>query len=372
MRRLLVMRLPFPKVQAGPVVPQSRPSRWRRRAVLVLLGLAMALVAIEVALRVWTGLRNPAIYQLDAAIGWRHTPSLARTLVDETGRRVEFSTDARGLRATPHANAPIAGRRRVLFLGDSFTQGSQVEAAELFTSHVERGLLAAAVCNAGVGGYSTLQEWRALSPQLAAFAPDLVVLVVFENDFQDNLMPYFSGLGPRPYLQVRGSEVVVNEVADVGSFERFLMPAPAAMWCYEHCALYRALHKHMFLPRHGDALARLEAKERAALSEADQRTAMAWLLQRIATDVAAAKCSLLVAAIPMREMVQAASAPSHAWLAAQCGTLGVPFVSLLPALQRIGSERAFFAFDIHLTAAGHEAVSATLLPSVAAALRRRE
>ena len=65
------------------------------------------------------------------------------------------------------------------------------------------------------------------------------------------------------------------------------------------------------------------------------------------------------------------AAASHDWLGARCRELGVPFVSLLPALHDAGAALVYFAHDIHLTAAGHAAVAAALAPAVRAALAPR-
>ncbi len=354
---------------AAPPASASR-SPWRRRLGLSIAAACLGLSVAEIALQVWARLGNPPLYVLDPRLGWTHAPGADRALDDGTGRRVRFSIDARGLRATPHANTRTAGRRRVLVVGDSFTQGSQVEADELFTTGIERQVPDVEVWNAGVGGYSTLQELLALPAHLAASTPDLVVLVVFENDLQDNLMPYFSGLGPRPHLRVQGGTCTLVPTPDPAPFTRFLMPAPGALWLYRHCALYRTLHKHVFLPAWGHELAALEQAEREALAEDDERTAMAWSLARIAQLVQDAKGRLLVAAIPPREEVREGNARSHAWLATQCRTLQVPFLSLLAPLQATTAERAFFAHDIHLTVAGHASVAAALAPAVAAALQQ--
>lgn len=333
---------------------------------------AVALLMVELVLRTWAAFVNPPIYELDAELGWRHARSVDRELdlTVETGHRVRFATDARGLRRTPHADNRTAGARRVLFVGDSFTQGSQVEADELFTVRLERAIGGIESFNAGVGGYSTLQELRALPAQLAKYTPDAVVLTVYDNDFQDNLMPYFGFLGPRPYVRVQGTSVEVVEAPDVQSFARFLMPAPGAMWCYRHCAIYRALHKNLFLHVHGLELVELEMREREALPAADMNTAMAWLLARIVRTVREAKSELLVAAIPSREQAQCGATTVHAWLQERCDELGVPFVSLLPALHAADVAQAYFAKDIHLTSRGHEAVANALRAPLEQVLHR--
>jgi lysophospholipase L1-like esterase len=337
---------------------------------MVLAGFAVAVVGAEILLRIWTRVTNPPLYELDTQLGWKHASNVDRRLDVEGGGTVRFVTDARGLRVMPHASERVPGERRVLFSGDSFTQGSQVEGSEVFPALVERALPRMQCIDAGVGGYSTMQEWRALPALLAQYSPDLVVLVLYENDFQDNLLPYYSFLGPRPYVRVTGDVVEAIDAPDPRPFERFLMPAPGAMWCYEHCAIYRALHKNVFLQLRGLELAELEAKERAAVADADARTAMSWLLARIAATVREANRELLVVAIPAREDVKAGASPSHEWLARVCERLGVPFVSALAALREVGAERAYFAMDIHLTASGHECMAALLQAPIAAMLER--
>ena len=348
----------------------TRPRRWRRRLLGIAIGLTLGGATLELVLRATTALAWPAIYELDDRLGWKHAGGVVRTMTDETGREVLFATDERGLRGTPHPNERLAGRQRVLFVGDSFTAGSAVASEELFTSRLAPLLGGAEVWNAGVGGYSTLQELRLLESVLPRWSPDLVVVVLYENDFVDNLMPYFGGLGPRPHLVVRGSVVEVKDAPDIASFERFLMPAPAAFWCYEHCAIYRTLHKNLFLPRAGDRLVALEQTERRAVAIADQQVAMQWALLQVATVVRGAGRRFVVAAIPSREAARAGAVP-HPWLADWCASQQMPFHSVLAALRAAG-DGAYFQGDIHLTATGHECVSRDLAPRLADLLRRRD
>lgn len=350
------------------IAPSPARARRRRRWLSLLIGFLLALVLAELVLRIGSALLFPPIYELDDRCGWVHARNVQRTLTDENGRAVAFATDARGLRTTPHRGAGPAERRRILFAGDSFTAGSEVAAAEVFAARVEAAMGEVEVWNAGVGGYSTLQELRLLEQMLPVCSPHAVVLVVFENDFVDNLMPYFSGLGPRPHVVVKDGQAQVVEEFDPGSFARFLMPAPAAFWCYRHLASYRALHKNLFLPHAGDRLALLEESERAAVPAADQRVAMAWLLVQMSRVVRAAGSRLLLVAIPTRDQARAGAAPAHDWLRAWSAENNVPFLSTLPALRQAGAA-AYFASDIHLTAAGHDSVARALAPFLGENLR---
>ncbi len=353
----------------SPKTPAAARRRLGVRALAVVLALAASLALAEAALSLWTARRSPAMYRLDPALGWAHAAEVDRAVEVEGGGTARFRTDARGLRATAHPDERAPGRRRALFVGDSFTEGSQVDDEQLFTRRLERDLGGVECWNAGVGGYSTVQTLLALPAQLARWRPDLVVLQVYDNDLQDNLMPYYSGLGPRPYARVDGGAVRIEATAPHGAFERFLLPAPGALWLYEHSALYRSLHKNLFVPAKWRELQAMEEGERGALPVADRRLAMQKLLADVAATVRAQGAALVVVAIPTRDEARAGACELHGWLAAECSRLGAPFVSTLPLLAREDVATTYFGKDIHLTARGHEVVAEALLPTLREALR---
>ena len=343
--------------------------RWRRRLLLVAMGMTLAVVLAEVSLRVLNAALWPPIYRVDEQLGWRHPADCRRHMVDELGRQVAFATDAHGLRVPTRIDEVDLDDRLVLFVGDSFTEASQVEAEEAFPARVAASLDRLRHVNAGVGGYSTLQELLALREQLPRFGPALVVLTVYNNDFVDNLMPFFSGLGPRPHVRVDGERVDTVLEPEVAAFEPYLQPAPGAFWLYRNCALYRSVHKNLFLPRHGEELSQRENAVRATFSPEQQRRAMSHLLARMREAVVAADSRLLIAAIPTRREAHANDAPNHAWLARECLQLEVPFVSLLTPLHAEGAASAYYPKDIHLTAAGHACVATALAPHIERCLR---
>lgn len=354
---------------------QPKPTRRRRLKRIALLlgfGSTVAVVAAEVGLRALNAWLRPPIYELDERLGWRHPAHVDRVMRDERQREVRFVTDAAGHRVRHGGDDRVvaAAGPVVLFVGDSFTEASQVEARESFVELVAERHGSLRPVNAGVGGYSTLQQLLALPDDLARHRPSLVVVTVYDNDFTDNLMPYFSGLGPRPYGVVDDGAFRVVEQLDVAAFEPFLQPAPARWWLYRHSAIYRSVHKNLFLPANGDRLSRREHQERDALPAGAQRRAMATLLQRMQDATQAGGATLLIAAIPTREQAAADRAEHHDWLTQLSRRMQVPFVSLLPALHEHGAASAYYAHDIHLTVAGHDCVARSLTPPIAAALGR--
>lgn len=80
---------------------------------------------------------------------------------------------------------------RILCLGDSHTEGYEVNQDETFswvTEHLIRAKgINATVINAGVSGFSTAEELIFLENEGYKYQPDFVVLGFFANDFSDNI-----------------------------------------------------------------------------------------------------------------------------------------------------------------------------------------
>jgi lysophospholipase L1-like esterase len=115
------------------------------------------------------------------------------------------------LRAEDVPVAKPAGAFRVAVLGDSITAAHplRVGGSATFSQEIERRLNAPAggrrveVLNFGTDGYSTLQEARLLETNVAAFAPDLVIVAYCLNDPANSYTPtvwFIDGAAPTSYL----------------------------------------------------------------------------------------------------------------------------------------------------------------------------
>ncbi len=99
--------------------------------------------------------------------------------------------DADGLRGPELPPQKLAGERRVLVIGDSYTAAVQLPEDEIFTTLLATELNAARpqaryrVLNAGVNGAGTAHELLYFQHAGAALAPDVVVLQFAWNDVQD-------------------------------------------------------------------------------------------------------------------------------------------------------------------------------------------
>ncbi|MDO8992209.1 MAG: GDSL-type esterase/lipase family protein [Daejeonella sp.] len=103
-----------------------------------------------------------------------------------------FKTNNKGFRNDKDINyKKEKGEIRVIALGDSHTQGYDVNQDETFSSFAENMLnkngLKSIVINAGVSGFSTAEELVFLENEGYKYKPDYVVVALFANDYQDNI-----------------------------------------------------------------------------------------------------------------------------------------------------------------------------------------
>jgi lysophospholipase L1-like esterase len=233
------------------------------------------------------------------AMEMEDTPALRRALSGlDTKRLAEASYDRHGFRRVD-ADLSRDCTARVLFLGDSFTDGSGVNDAETFVNrygHLVRDRLGLSICpiNAGVEGYGSLEESYVLETYFDTFArPPLIVLMHYANDVADDVDAVLGG-----------------------------------------------------------ALAESDAKWQTSLD----------YLSRMEAFAHRAHATLVIAAIPPAGQFSTTWTRRNYQevLRRFCARQRVPFVDLFDSLERFGSGRAYFDDDPHWTPAGHQVVAEAL------------
>ncbi|MGH9464517.1 MAG: SGNH/GDSL hydrolase family protein [Thermoanaerobaculia bacterium] len=197
--------------------------------------LAATLLLAEVALRV-AGLAYPSFYLSDPWRGKALRPGATGRVRGETTVALQINSD--GLRDREHARAKPDDVFRVVVLGDSYAQASQVALQDAFWAVAERRL---ATCpafgrrrvefvNFGVAGYGTGQELLTLRHYAWSYEPDLVLLAFFVgNDVADNSSDL--SFEQRPYFRVEGGRLVVDwSFRDRWSYRLRASPAGAALY----------------------------------------------------------------------------------------------------------------------------------------------
>jgi lysophospholipase L1-like esterase len=205
-----------------------RSPSWREVA-LSAGALVAALGACEIATRVLgiapivhrVGLGEPqSAFRLspNPILGWELKPGHRDAAADCS---ISFPyVNADGLRDREHTVEKPAGRLRIAVIGDSVVLGLNLCALdELIAPSLERVLARSdvEVIGAGMTGYNTRSEVELLRTKLLKYAPDLVVVVFVDNDFQ-SLNDFVPGVslerpGPLEWLVVRSALVRTVAVA---------------------------------------------------------------------------------------------------------------------------------------------------------------
>lgn len=218
--------------------------RFTQRAVLVCGSVLLAAGLVELATRLgrWhfpaiarPDQRDNGLWVYDASKGWFHQPgSRGRVFLGGPDRGL-VRINGLGLRG-PEVRLPKpAGLRRVLVLGDSYVFGVGVDEEHAFAARLAarlaRGGARIEVVNAGVMGYSNDQQLVLLEELGARLAPDVVVLVMCDNDFEGNGESFAYQQYYKPWF----------ELAPDGALVRHNLPVPrlspaqrARLWLGQH------------------------------------------------------------------------------------------------------------------------------------------
>jgi hypothetical protein len=195
----------------------SRRREGLATAALVLLSSAFVLAAVEVAARVAVRLRERrshttrgSIIRFDPVLGWAK-PAGAEAWIHRPEYDVDLVVNSHGLRGPDRGYEKPAGTRRILLLGDSFTEGYTVREEATLRAVLESLLMEPGcgrweVINGGTLGYSTDQEYLFFSSEGRRYQPDIVVVLFFYNDLAGNVTT-----GSKPYFTVEDGSLALHD-----------------------------------------------------------------------------------------------------------------------------------------------------------------
>jgi lysophospholipase L1-like esterase len=246
---------------------------------LVVLSVGLSLLMGEVVLRMLGhGSITSQMYVEDEHTIYRNKPLTRGRALRPGEFDYSFTTNTDGFRGQREYRRPKpVGTRRVLAIGDSFTFGIGVDDAESYPAQLERRLsrLCASrpvqVVNAGVGGFGTSQQLVLLERVGLTFQPDLVVLGVFVNDPEDNLL---AGLH-----YMRGDTLLrkpSSAIPRMPGAKKWLNATPGYDWLVTHSVLVNWLRDLYF--RRGKHLQSAATPADTLGRVFEQDTANSWLL----------------------------------------------------------------------------------------------
>jgi lysophospholipase L1-like esterase len=153
-------------------------------SLLVVLSVAVSLAPAEVTFRL-LGHRGEPITRIsniylvdDPILDWRYVPNS-----EIRSGRVVYRYNGAGFRDTHHDVRKPAGIERIVVLGDSVTEGYEVEWADVFAQVLQSRLGDRyEVINIAAGGLNTPQEIHLFERVGSKYGPDLVVVNFVLND----------------------------------------------------------------------------------------------------------------------------------------------------------------------------------------------
>ncbi len=171
---------------------------------LVCLGVSIPLVLGEVILHLLPSgearasagqVREPGLMErVQEPYGWRPRGDVSQPRRSPDGEPFLLRTNRLGMRGVDIHPTPSPEGRRILFLGDSFTMGTEVAEEQTFVGHVGRILQQQVsrpveIINAGVNGYGTYNEFLYYELHARSLRPQIVVVGLYTgSDFRDNMV----------------------------------------------------------------------------------------------------------------------------------------------------------------------------------------
>ncbi len=281
--------------------------------------------------------------------------------------RTPFEHNLLGFRGPLPDLSSDTDNQRLLVVGDSQTYGLGCGEGQTFADELRRELAGVEVLNTGCNGYGTHDALAIVHHLGQAWRPDVVLLVFFWNDVEDNVKQ----LTPSFELDAQG------RVRRTDSFDESFDPLQLQLAIDAQPMGVSGLLLPRFFKEglRGMRYRFLGIRKRSIRSEADR--VEPWrktreLLGLLAKRCAELECQLVIASLPDHNQVDPTAVIKNIdpvnyevqeQLRAICEELEVPLIDLLPALRqqftRTGRSLYYYA-DRHLKPEGHGIVGRQL------------
>jgi len=238
------------------------------------------------------------LWRYEALRGWGLIPGASGEDYRGGPDRGRVRVNAQGFRGADFARTKGPGTRRILLLGDSFGFGVGVDEPHTVAARLHDLVNADAeltgghhvdVLNLSISGYSTDQEILTFESDGAPLDPEVVVLLMCDNDFDGNMEGFAYGRYYKPrFLLENGVLRLVDTPAPRAERRR-----PARTWLFDHSAFQAAFVSWVDRPRLR-RVARFLAPGEASRSPGSPEELMVALLEKLNREVARVGATLVV------------------------------------------------------------------------------
>ena len=201
------------------------------RACLFMISLLIGVGCSEMVVRLAdVHVSSSPFWHFHPLLGWTQSPNSSYEY-ELSGDQVQVEYNSLGFRDAEHELEKPAGTKRVVLIGDSYSEGVEVNVEETFLYRLGTLLNKESsepweVINLAMGDFGTTQELLTLKNLGLPYSPDLVIFQIFPlNDICNNSIELFdlckSSNDPlRPYFIEHDGELVPVRAQPVRSFLR--------------------------------------------------------------------------------------------------------------------------------------------------------
>lgn len=293
--------------------------------------------------------------QYDELLGWKGVPN-GEAEFTTVNNSIWLTHNSEGFRDIEHENA--GNKPAIVFLGDSFTWGYEVEFDEMFVNLVRNELPNYEIYNLAHRGYGTDQQLLTYIQWYKDQPVDVVILMFSENDVEE-IMTDISYDKPKPQYQIIDNNLVltgvpvpkIEEWASSSSTENESTPRKVSL-------------KNFFFKSHfiHDISFRIDLLQSSSNSKNVQRkykqkelALTSDILEELKQEVESSGARLVVFFIPSKREVEKLgdSQPYQTDIINLCQELGIEYYDLASEFQRTWP-RAYYRYGIHLNARGNQ------------------
>jgi lysophospholipase L1-like esterase len=168
----------------------------------ILAGCAFIIVVIEARFKLSSSCQLSGIIH-DEQLGWRLKRSHGWHHNNPNSRKVDgmVTINSSGFRDKEHSSTKEPDRKRIMFIGDSYTAGLEYSDGEVFTSlfdHMLNEKIAHKntfdIMNVAVPAWATDQQYLYLKNEGMQYLPDYVFLMIAPNDIRETYGKQFLSL----------------------------------------------------------------------------------------------------------------------------------------------------------------------------------
>ncbi len=312
----------------------------------------------------WAVVPEESWVEYHPRLGWAHQRS-KQCVLRKNNQEIALSTNSLGLRGNrEYARSKPHGVTRIYALGDSFVFGFGVLDSDTFPAQMESSEPSYEVMNLGVPGYGIDQIYLSLGEFGYAYAPDIVLIAVYPEDFWRATRSFSDAGHGKPYfvrrpdgsLELRHQPVPPDKNFSVDQFPDQIMQNRIERFLW-HSHLYRLLRRAW--------IRTLKLAGRADPDSSNEWILGRAILERMVGDIKGRHVRPVILIVPPQRWITGTLEPVRDSLIRFGQVQGVEVLDLTPvfrdALREAPVETWYIANDHHWTAAGNRLVADYLL-----------